>query len=171
MLFLFLLISLTTFFQFVAKPMLQIFAGFSAKTACSCHFVQGRSLDDILDAELSPAAFFNSTINSELRSVSSSFLGIGRTAFYRPKMGCTLVSGKSREDVLALDRLVNRTIVLNDIKTIEVVVPGLQEIFDHAFEESDEKLVNTRAIIIMKDSSIVAEQYAVGYSKETPLMG
>lgn len=171
MLLFILLMSLLTLFQFVAKPMIQIFAGFSAKTACSCHFIQGRSLNDILKTELSPADFIHSTINTEDQSVHSSLFGVGRTAVYRPKMGCTLVSEKSAQEVLVMDRLPNRSISGAQIKSTEAISPELQEIIDQAFQEPDNSVVNTRAILIMKDSSIIAEQYAPGFSKETPLMG
>ena len=151
--------------------MLKIYTGFSAKTLCSCHFIQNRPLDNIIKDELSPAKFINSEIDEAAKSVRSSFLGVTREAIYRPEMGCTLVSERSISDIKKLDKpYVNEASIFEfDINNNQNT--PLLDIINAAFEEKEDKVVNTRAVVIIKDGQLIAEKYAESYSKDTPQMG
>ena len=151
--------------------MLLIYTGFSAKTACSCHFIQGRPYNDILTDELGPADFMTTSIDQTKQQTKTSFLGVSRTAMYRPNMGCTLLSERNEEEI---KELAVPTFEKNDTETLKSsldVNPGLEKIIDRAFKEKTDKVVNTRAIVVFKDSLILGEQYANGYTDQTPQMG
>ncbi len=164
------LIAIIAGYVFI-KPMLYIYTGFTAKTACSCHFIQNRNIEDIKEHELEPASFINTAIDGMV--TKASFLGISRQAIFHPKLGCTLLSEKTVED------LKNRK--ANNIRSAQSkgVLPSdtnryadLQKVIDAAFEEPfADKAVNTRAVIVIKDSLIVAEKYAEGYDANVPQMG
>lgn len=151
--------------------MLLIYTGFSAKTACSCHFIQQRSIEDIVDLELSPASFMNTVINPKTKSTKSSFLGVSRTALFRPNMGCTLLSERNEQEIKELAVPVFNKEDTEILKSSPSVNPRLQNIIDKAFEEKTDKEVNTRAILVFKDSLIFGEKYAAGYTNKTPQMG
>lgn len=154
------------------KPMLNIYTGFSAKTVCSCHFIQHRKLDDIVKNELSPASFIQSEINSVAKTVQSSFLGISRKAIFRPLMGCTLVSERSISDINDLQELsknqIDSIFRFNDHYELNT---ALNHVINSAFDEKENKVVNTRAIVIIKDGQLLGEKYAEGFTKDTPQMG
>lgn len=151
--------------------MLLIYTGFSAKTACSCHFIQQRSVDNIESLELSPASFMNTSINQNTQSAISSFLGVSRTAIFRPDMGCTLLSERNEQDIkeLAVPNYAKKN--TQKLSSSHDKNSNLQRLLNQAFEEKPDKEVNTRAILVYKDSLIIGEQYAKGYTDETPQMG
>jgi len=151
--------------------MIYIYTGFTAKTACSCHFIQNRSVDNIKQFELEPASFINAEINEQV--VTASFLGVSREAIFHPKLGCTLVSEKEVED---LESRSASQLVLNNqqeaLRTDLDKFPKLASIVKQAFEEPfEDKAVNTRGVIVIKDSIVIAEQYGEGFTAQTPQMG
>lgn len=153
------------------KPMLYIYTGFTAKTACSCHYIQDRNIEDIKEHELEPASFINAAFDGQV--TTASFLGIRRQAIFHPKLGCTLLSEKSVEDLE--NRTANNIRSTNSQGLIPSELnsnPALQKVIDAAFEEPfQDKAVNTRAVIVIKDSLILAEKYAEGYGANVPQMG
>lgn len=158
------------YFLFV-KPMVNVYAGFSAKTVCSCHFIQKRTLDDILEHELSPADFMATEIDDELNSATTSFLGISRTAVYRQDLGCSLLSERTPDDMNQLAVLTDKASTNHSLSSSLVTHDKLQAVLTKAFKEPQGKVANTRAILVYKDSLILAEQYAPGYTSTTPQMG
>ncbi|CAH0999097.1 hypothetical protein LEM8419_00392 [Neolewinella maritima] len=99
------------------RPILSIGGGYAAKHACSCHFLQGRALDEISsnDLNFSVLGWYGLTVDSNLipeelleelpqispqafglflpKQVTSSLFGIiERRAVYRRGIGCTLIT-------------------------------------------------------------------------------
>lgn len=159
-------------YQFYLKPLLQIYVGFSAKTVCSCHFIQNRPITDIVEEELSIASFINNEVQPQQRIVRSSFLGVERLAVFRKDLGCSLLSERTKEELPPITVHHTRQRNSNNLPTKLHRYPQLQKIIDQAFEEPyTDKAVHTRAILILKDSAIIAEQYGEGFTKDTPQMG
>ncbi len=157
-------------YQWYIKPLLNIYVGFSAKTVCSCHYLQKRSIADILKDELSVAPFIGNSIDAENKVIRSSFLGVERLAKFRKGLGCTLLSEIKADQLPDID--LTRNIVGYAIPKEVNRFPKLAPVIRQAFEEPfEDKVVNTRAVIVIKDSVIIGEQYAEGYDKHTPLMG
>lgn len=168
-LFILLIASIVGFLWFV-KPLLEIYVGFSAKTVCSCHFIQNRSVADIEKDELSVAAFIDHTIKKDQQVVRSSFLGVERLAMFRIGLGCSLLSEKTESELPAIQ--LRRKVAPINYPVQKNQYPALQPIVNKAFEEPfTDKAVHTRAVVIIKDSVIIAEQYAAGYTSTTPQMG
>ena len=80
-----------------------IISGYSAKNACSCAFIQGRTKESINKEELGsfPLSLGSIEINYKDSSVTGTVLGMAkRKAIYRSGLGCTLVNDLS-ENVFA----------------------------------------------------------------------
>ena len=113
----FTLLAVVLFSAFLwLKPLLNIGGGYAAKQACSCHFLQGRELDEISEHDLnfsvlgwyglSTRPFLNEdALTGEIAKfaealategpqvVTSSLWGlVERDAVYRPGYGCTLIN-------------------------------------------------------------------------------
>jgi len=165
-----LLIGLLAAYQWYLKPLLTIYVGFSAKTVCSCHFIQDRGVADILEDELTVAAFIDNNIEKEQQLVRSSFLGVERLAKYRKGMGCSILSETKVADLPT--EKIPRNLANSDLPIDKNKYPTLQEVVNKAFEEPYEnKAVHTRGVVIIKDSVIIAEQYGDGFTATTPQMG
>ncbi len=69
----------------------QTAAAYSARVACSCHYVAGRSLDDCAKDKLSGMELVTLKSNDDAKSVTARFpLLASDTAYYREGYGCVL---------------------------------------------------------------------------------
>ena len=171
--FILLIIAFLGWLIFSGFPMLQVYAGFSAKRMCSCHFVSGRTPESILEQDLEIASIFNTKANDKEASATSSLLGVSRKAIYRKGFGCTLLS-EIDEDKLRKTVFPKREIPATNFelpkdsstnKKLELVV-------DKAFSEPyPDKKRYTRAVVVLHGGKIITERYADGFTKATPLMG
>ena len=169
-----------------AYHMINIAAGYNAKIMCSCVYVSGRDPESVLsqDIAVSAASFIGASVDRTDQSASASFLGIKRKAIYRPNIGCTLVS-EIEEDVLR-----NQVIGIwppsnsptdtiwsyGQVDTLPIPdgldLSKIEEAFEYAFEEPHaDNPRYTRAALVVYKGKIVKEQYADGFTKDTPLLG
>ena len=151
-------------------------AGYKAKVLCSALFVSGRNIDPERSPEVSADSYrilrlFRAAIDREKRSVTCSFLGLrARTAIYRPGLGATLVSAGSLWKPTAL--VPEPPGGEDPWPAPPSESPALKRLVDEAFTEPNpERLRRTRAVLVLQDGRIVAERYAPGFSKGTPLPG
>ena len=73
----------------------QVISGYSAKNACSCAFIQGRTQESIEKEELGefPVSLGSIEINTNDSSVTATVFGLAkRKAIYRSGFGCTVVN-------------------------------------------------------------------------------
>ena len=179
-----LLLAVIGFAAFLASPLNRIYlptaTGFSAKQACSLHFVSGLSLERArtlyIDPLLEPALpVLRVTLDEERREVRASLGGLYRqTAVHRPGLGCSLVHDASEFDrdlavpmnkafePLAFDR--NQRVGHFDEQALEAAI-------DTAFAEPNGGGRNTLAIVVLHEGRLVAERYADGIDADTPLHG
>ncbi|WP_394730209.1 hypothetical protein [Altererythrobacter sp. GH1-8] len=69
----------------------QIATAYSARVACSCHFVAGRSIDDCAKDKLAGMELVTLKANTDAKSVTARFpLIASDTAYYREGYGCVL---------------------------------------------------------------------------------
>jgi len=169
----FICLAIICAYVFIAVPMLSLFVGFSAKTSCSCHFIQGRTLDDINNDELSAVGFVKNEIDNVTNTVVSTFLTIKRYAVYKQDLGCTLVSEHEPKDIRKQSVTnLKQEFIPYEFKADSLQKPALQNVVDAAFEEPyPEKKVNTRAVLIVQNGKLLVEKYSPGYTSTTPLMG
>ena len=90
----FVVLSVVLFAAFLwARPLLNIGAGYAAKHACSCHFFQGRELDEISEHDLNFSVLGYASLATEDNWVRASFLGLTpRVAVFKEGIGCTLIN-------------------------------------------------------------------------------
>lgn len=169
---------------FLFSPLNRIYlptaTGFSAKQACSLHFLSGFSLERAramyIDPLLEPALpVLRVRLDMDRREVRASLLGLYRqTAVHRPGLGCTLVHEESDFD---------RSLAVPERDSFEPLVEdrahrdarfdeaALEAAIDRAFAEPDGGGRNTLAVAVLHEGRLVAQRYADGVDPATPLHG
>lgn len=168
--------------------MLPVFTAGAAKTTCSCIYVGERTLESIQSNELAnfPLNLNKIEIDEEHQSVTATIFGLGkRKAIYRKGLGCTLVVGKS-EDEIRTQKIATPPQLTYDPDTIKWPMGNIidsatyhstkyatvKQVVSNAFlEKLPSKPVNTRAIIVVHKGQIIAEQYADGFNSSQPQFG
>ena len=164
-----------------------IISGYSAKNACSCAFLQGRSKESINKEELGsfPLSIGSIEIDYKDSSATGSVWGLAsRKAIFRKGFGCTLVNEMS-EEMLKTQTFPLATVPpgldtidwpmgdrLQEDTTNMVDLPKLKKAIQYVFEhEYNEKPVLTRAILIVYKGKVIAEKYAQGYDHRSKFIG
>jgi CubicO group peptidase (beta-lactamase class C family) len=167
-------------------------SGFNAQILCGAVFISRRDEADVRAQDLSGPGYellryFPARVDHDKRRVTSSFYGLAtQTAIFREGLGCTLLDGKTEEelragapglppppppiDALALWPEGERV----DLATLPegVAAEGLKRAVDAAFIEPDPSHPrNTRALVVVHRGRIVAERYAPGFDAKMPLIG
>lgn len=163
-------------------------SGFSAKTACSCVFNSGRTLDDVVANELSisPLNFTTVTVNYKDSSTTASVFGFAiKKAIFRKGLGCTLLN-HTKENVLRSTRFVptqataiqpdsvawplgNKDMFSNQHQYDSI---ELNKAFNYAFTKPGNKsLYGTRSLIVVHHGKIIKEQYMNGFTPDMPQTG
>ena len=154
----------------------QVGAAYNAKMTCSCVFVSGRSLSSIEKEDLYAIPFTTQTIDRRAHTVTSSIFGlVSKTAFYRPGLGCTLLNETTPGDLRKQARVKIPRIAaqeLPDSSLPDFIKINLEKTLDWAFSEPDStRPVQTRAVVVLHNGKVVAERYAEGIIRNTPLIG
>ena len=165
---------------------------YKAKILCTNVFLAGRDAASVLGEDLSADGLevlkaFDVTIDRRGRSVTSSILGLAaRTAVFREGLGCTLVIGTTEEQLRAQSRdsigttkakVFDRPRPAGPFVAADDLSPGvdgstLLQAVDDAFSEPDpDRPRRTRAVVVVYQGRIIAEQYAPGFSRDMPLLG
>ncbi len=149
------------------KPLLSIGGGYAAKHACSCHFLQGRELAEISahDLNFSVLGWYGLKVDAD--TVRSSILGlVTRQAVHLPGRGCVLVNAEGQAlptgGAAGAKNLAERQ-----------PVPTQQSKFEAALTYGMQPVPGggARGIVVLQDGKLVAERYADGYDRNTPLLG
>lgn len=156
-------------------------AAYKTKALCSALFVSGLRLDDPDAApEVSAEAYrlmamFPARVDAEKKTVTASFRGFSeRTSVWRPGLGSTIAF---RPVPPAPDLPVPRRLdAAEPWPEGEAPSPApsaaLGRVLDSAFaEKRGASPRRTRAVVVVQDGRVVAERYAPGISRETPLNG
>lgn len=158
------------------RPLLKVGTGYAAKMACSCHYIQGRSLEDIQAADLnfSALALMNLEHFPEEKAVRASFFGlITQRAQYVPGRACVLVVDDDQALPTPLEepamQLASKPLPLYDTLPPGLNTALLQTAIDSAFRPLPGG--GTRGVVILHDGHLIHEQYAEGFAAETPLLG
>ncbi len=114
------------------------------------------------------------------KTVDVSVWGLfGRRAAFHDGFGCVLPDGSQepyllRSDIEAL-QVPKSPPLLSEIAgpgLIEPTAPALKAALDHAFEESAAPpFRRTKAVVVVRDGSVIAERYAPGVGIDTQLIG
>ncbi len=163
---------------------------YKAKILCSGIFVSHREPQSILSGDLSyppELGIAKTKISYEDQSVTASVYGLmRRQAVYREGLGCTLLSGLTKDEIFSQSSALPPPLPENpesvlwptgDKVTTSEIPPNvnrqlIQKALDKAFSEPDPRqLRRTRAVVVLYDGHLVAERYSSGITKDTPLIG
>jgi CubicO group peptidase (beta-lactamase class C family) len=174
---------------------LPIGAGFTAKYLCSSTFISQRDPEIVFQEDVAPInplfKHVDWRVEREKKSVSADYFGLfTTTAIYRDGCGCSLVIGTSAEQMRRQTffqlsgedgrRPAHRQDLSwpqgsqgpVDPMSLGVDSVKLQKALDKAFAEPDSaRPKKTRAIVVIYDGRLVAEQYAEGFHKDMQLLG
>ena len=183
---LFLLLVILGYAVYYAWFAFPIISGYSAKNACSCVFIQGRTKEDINKEELGslPLSIGEIAVDYKDSSVTGTVLGLAkRKAIFRTGFGCTLANEFSESAIRAqqfsLPAAANPDSMLWPMggqlpQTADTTIDqikldsALGFVFNHSYNE---KPVLTRAVVIVHKGNIIAEQYGRGYNQNSKFLG
>jgi len=170
---------------------LPIGCSFKAKALCAAIFVSGR---DDKTVEREDMGFnnlfklFKAEINLPEKSVTCSFLGTGifkRKAIHIDGLGPILVSSADEKNVLAWRPKIipaepaypekipwpQGDLMPSEAPSANIDMAKIDSAVEKLFmENSPQKKLYTRAVIVVHDGRIIAERYGDGITKDTPLL-
>ncbi len=168
----------------------EIAANRQSKTICSGVFLSGRTVNDILlhDLDVIKPETVKVSIDRDRQTVTIHLAdGYTAIAIYRPGCGCTNLLDQP-EDVVRRQPTqaipVEPPLSESELwpageraqepdKSLGINKRKMRKALDKAFEEpyGDGKLIRgTRGVAVIYDGEIVAERYAPGYTKDTPII-
>jgi len=155
---------------FLADPYLKSATSYKTKAVCSEVFVAGRDPDDVLSRDflrIHPiVSRADIRVDDEQGTVRGSVFGVmGRAkAVYRPGYGCSLAIDGPPEG----DRL-DRPAVTPSPWPVSIDTK-IQTLAEAVLSDADRDVpADVRAIVVVKDGVIVAEDYAPGFGPDVPM--
>jgi len=155
-------------------------SAYRSKVLCSIVFGSQRSVDPQRVEDVSQDSYrllrlFCSRVDPVTRTVTTSLFGVRpRTATYRTGLGATLFLSDSA-DLLVGPSTASLTALTTPKSRADLQVRSsnaAQRVVEVAFTEPNRKRRRrTRAIVILRDGEIIAEQYAPGFDAAMPLPG
>ncbi|WP_157974429.1 serine hydrolase domain-containing protein [Lewinella sp. IMCC34183] len=149
------------------KPLLSIGGGYAAKHACSCHFLQGRELEEISTNDLNFSVLGYYDLRTSGDTLRANLFGlVEREAYYLGARGCVLVNNAERSLPAARPAEAPRMMAT----PLEAAPnPALEPALDYGMQHVPGG--GARGIVILKDGKLVGERYAPGYDRDTRLLG
>lgn len=161
---------------------------FAAKTMCSCVFVADMHPDSVRKTELATLSVFDVEVDAVNQRTTGSFWGLRpRTVVYRPGLGCTVAAEVDANQLQSYTcnrpqryLLGNRADTLywpqGALDTLPlpegVKQKQLEEVVHSLFvEDHPEGQKNTRAVVVVHQGKIVAEEYAEGFGPKSLMRG
>jgi CubicO group peptidase (beta-lactamase class C family) len=150
--------------------------GIGSKLLCSSYFVTGFSLEQSIDdlVQYSPLLdMLDIEVDENQRIVETSFFGLStKTASFREGLGCSVDYPTYSQRA----SIITKSIVKNNApwplgSLVDTIDLKVQELVESQVSLDNEMGLNTRAIVVVKAGSIVAEAYGQGADAETPLLG
>ena len=164
----------------LAPPeLLRVGDGYAAKIVCSNVFIAGRDADTVLAEDVQAPGhpllrLVRISVDETRKTVTARMFGFAAAghAIYREGLGCTNVTEGEFAAFPGNRQLRRRQTQLDDAKpwpdgSGTAVDPAVQAILADAGLAGP----GMRAIVVVKDGRIIAEQYGKGFSHATPLLG
>jgi CubicO group peptidase (beta-lactamase class C family) len=162
-------------------------AGFAAKVTCSLAHNSGQDPKWVIDEYVAHEAKGLRALldySVDERGAEARVAGVAHArAVLRPGLGCTLVPGDSAAQLVlpeglpgdaAAHRMLDpATPWPHGAADPPPAPPAIEAALDRAFAEPDlakGRVRNTTAVVIAHDGTLVAERYAKGYAKTTPML-
>lgn len=170
------IIAIIGYFTYDLSKKLPIVTSYVAKDVCSSLFIGGRNIDSILNNDVNYNFMKYSSIDVDKndKSITSRIFGLfPRKAIFRGKLGCCITHNYNENKLKAIKitptpDLINIPVneetdsIINEIDTNK-----LTSAINNVFSEQE----RTRAVVIIYKNRLVAEKYADGIQKNTPLLG
>ena len=165
-------------------PRLDIITGFASKNVASGIFIAGRTQESVElgDNGFSPVNLSSNKVNMKEKSVTTRVFGLKkRKAIFVDGLGAILVNKNYKQGTSFV--VPNRSRIATDLAypfgelpqkdTVfrEVDYQKLTEIVDSAFDKPGEEEKRTRSLLVVYKDQIVAEKYAEGFDRSTPILG
>ena len=174
---LFVVLAVVLFAAFLwVRPLLHIGAGYAAKHACSCHFLQERNLADISERDLNFSVLGWASLSTQKHeagdgAVRASFLGlVPRVAVFRAGVGCTLINDERLpvKPVQSGRRRAGAGEVVKSSVRVDYL-PALEEALEFGMEPVPGG--GARGLVILQDGVVVGERYGEGFDDNTLQLG
>jgi CubicO group peptidase (beta-lactamase class C family) len=171
-----LLICLVVWFWRVPGRGIRVGTGLVSKTLCTGVFVSGLDPDALYVEAVKPipgqtrlAKHLKYVVDRSAREVTATWWGgFESRAVYREGFGCSLVhDNEPRGSVM-------KAATTDQTAPLEILPPSppLETGLDHIFREPEKPpFRHVKAVVILHHGKVVAERYAPGYSKDTPILG
>ncbi len=182
--FLILLILGLVYVVYTNYPRLNIVTGFSAKSVASGIFFANRSQESVEkgDNDIISVRDTKNEVNTNEKSVVSTILGIkSRKAIYREGLGAVLINddfdfSKSYNTPYRDKTPKNLPFPYGDQPQKDTVFANinytiLENTVKEAFDKPNEINKRSRAVVVIYKDQIIAEKYADGFDKNTPILG
>ena len=161
-------------------PKLNIISGYAAKNMASTIFVGKRTAVSVQENDNNVPLIKIAETEVQEKSATASVFGLmERRAVYREGLGSVLVNDNydETEAFLIPQRSITPTGLPfpygnageKDTVFPEVNYDLLEKAMDHVFSDPD--VQKTRTALVVYKNQIIAERYASGFSKETPILG
>ncbi|MEX0741026.1 MAG: serine hydrolase [Pseudohongiella sp.] len=168
----------------------EIALGSAVKRLCSSVLVGNRTVDHVMANELNNPALSEADFNFDDDIVTGAMAVNGGTmtvrALYREHLGCTLLKDVSPislraqfdpELYPAKPDVAGEPWPIGNLVELPETVPGfdmqaVHAAVDQAFEDMEpDQNIDTRAVLVIHDGKIIAEQYAEPFSADMPQLG
>ena len=179
-----LLLIVTVYLRIAIYPQLDLLSGFSAKSIASGHFIDGRDLLTIQqgDNDIPKVDWASNKISDSGKFVTSTVFGLKeRKAIYREGLGTTLINDGfdgSQPYQVPRRKLLNNNLSFpygnmehNDTIFANVDYAKLNTAVANAFDKKGAKKKRTRSVIVIYKDKIIAENYDVGFTKNSKILG
>ena len=176
-------------FSWLSSTVFRDVSGYGSKNLCSAVYLQHRDPSEVIREDLAdfPLSLGKFSVNEKDSSVTGSVWGIAKSkTIYRKGCGCTLINDISEAEVRAQTFSFPSKALSNSDSVdwpygdrVAYSFPSnidndlLQKAVRNVMNESSAngKPAFTRAVLVLYDGHIVAEQYAPGFDKNTVMLG
>ncbi len=169
-----LLIGFGFYYVYVRLPLI---TGYASKDMCSCLFIGERDAKSVADNEFQFSLIKHADyeVNKEEKSVTATVFGMrAKTAYFTPQNGCVILNDtewknwKYHKEPLFQPREIP---LEENMKAFVDNAKLHQAIANHFKDDNPEEPYGTRAVLVLKDGKLIAEQYAEGFDKDSKQIG
>jgi CubicO group peptidase (beta-lactamase class C family) len=168
------------------RQVILVGAAYKAKVLATLIFGSKRSVDPLRADDVSADTYqlmrlFRAHVDDQAHTVTVAFLGFRprRVAIHRPGLGATLTSRTEPGTLTVAQPPAAAPVSRSSDDPAASMVwtsaggsPSLDAVVARAFSEPNpRRRRRTRAVVVVKDGRIVAEQYAAGFTEATPFPG
>lgn len=170
---------------------LAIGTGYAAKYVCSQTFLAGRDAVSVFEYDVKPTHILfrpvKIIVDEQKKEVTAAAFGFWKTmtAVYRENCGCTLMVDVTRQELLDQASGITPRNAHSidepwpygeavDLKNLpeRVNAAKLNRALEDAFkEDGPQSQKNTQAVVVVLGDQMIAERYAKGFDKDTPMLG